>query len=371
MGAAVQPFPFFGRAWQISITPQRGGQQVTLASNGSTPTLRVIFDCTTRMKVVAWEAEIKIYNLNASTQQSITSGAGLTLNPQTSNYLSPTQLLLTDTIAMGDVVTIAAGYQNNGSGGNFSPSANLIYTGNLLQAFVTRERVVDTKLTLRCIDNLALRSFGHVNTTISSGLTDRYSIDMLTQTGGINIDYIDPPSQKILENAEYGRAQTFNGRIDDAIKGICDENSLISWIGPKGLNVRCFTDTLVPTILYAPPSLSNPTNGSAPTAVLKPTIIDTPQQTQAGLVVRVLMDSEVRIGSVIQIAQGTAINGYIFPYMTLPSLPNAQGIYVVAGIRYSGDTRGSGSDWYCELTCWTPQFGVIAAALGKSQGATP
>jgi hypothetical protein len=84
---------------------------------------------------------------------------------------------------------------------------------------------------------------------------------------------------------------------------------------------------------------------------VKPTIIGVPEQTQNGVTFKVLMDSDVRIGKVVQLAPGTIINPYEFtPMSNYPPVPSRNGLYIVAGIRYVGDSRGRGDDWYTEVT---------------------
>ena len=127
---------------------------------------------------------------------------------------------------------------------------------------------------------------------------------------------------------------------------------------PNSLN-----DTLTPDYAYGPPNLSSYTSGGTTTGVIKPTLIGYPEGTQDGVMFRVLLDSAVKIWDVVQIApgdsthRGTAINSFQFQYgSTYQPQPNAQGVYIVAGIKHVGDTRGNGDDWYTEITAMTPKF---------------
>lgn len=366
MSTAPQSFPYTGRAWQIQITPQGGGTQYTLSSAGATPTLRVTFDISLAMLVVAWQARVTIYNMNAkgpnnsSNVNNITAGSLQTLaHPSglipTADELSFGQAVQSN---MGDIISISAGYYEFNSGTAFDPAQNLIFKGDLLQGFGTRENVVDNKIILRCVYNLALHSFGYLNFPRAKWQTDldvlNTALSKIKQTALI----IDQYSQQQLQNSKYSRGQAIYQRPMPFFQDLANQNGLYPWFDFDGLHVQSFiTAPPAPKIIYAPPSLAKLPTGTSTTTV-KPTIIGTPQQTQNGVLFKVLMDTQVKIGDLIQLAITTAtpINAFEFPYMTLPPLPNTDGLYFVAGLRYVGDTRGRGDDWFTEITGLTPRF---------------
>jgi len=50
----------------------------------------------------------------------------------------------------------------------------------------------------------------------------------------------------------------------------------------------------------------------------------------------------------------TIVNPYQFsPFQEYPSLPSRNALYVVAGVRHVGDSRGTGDDWYTEITAFS------------------
>lgn len=354
MGTAAQPIPYLGRAFSISITPQNGGQQVTIASTPATPSLEVTFTVNTYLLMRFWEAQVVIYNLDKQLAQNIAS------NSPTSQAAQTNTLPATQDLQMGDLVTISAGYQQTAAGA-FSPTASLLYSGNVLQSILTRQNVVDSKLILRCVTDLAVSSFASVNLSISSGKTDEFLINQVCDscTPKINIDNIDSASQLALQQLRYPRGHAIRDRPIAIIEQIAKQHNIFPWLGPNGLRMILpdANTPPVPKYIYGPPNLSSYTTGqTAPTTTVKTTLLGVPEQTQDGVLFRVLMDSQVQIGDVVQIATGTAINGFQFPFPGLGPLPNAAGIYFVAGTRHVGDVRGRGDDWYTEILGMTQKW---------------
>jgi hypothetical protein len=88
-------------------------------------------------------------------------------------------------------------------------------------------------------------------------------------------------------------------------------------------------------------------------------LIGTPEQTQNGLKLRVLLNPAIKIGRVIQL-QSTDINQlrYSLDYHATGSNRilqqgtnklNADGVYYVMRADHTGDSRGT--PWYTDLTC--------------------
>jgi hypothetical protein len=380
MSAAPQPLQYFGRAFSITVTPQGGGPAYTIASTATTPQLRVTFSIETRMWQQSaagqpiFEATITIYNLGKSATSQIASGSATASMTQALAAGQP--LSLTQSITMGDVVTISAGYQQSASG-VFSAATNLLFTGNLMQPISTRENVTDTKLILKCVANLAAQSFAFASVPIPSGSTDWTTIQQMNTSMGlpsINSKNIDSASMTALQGTQYFRAQSVFDRPLNVISSICKQHRLLYWIAGDGLHIGGLTALgKAPTqadFSYGPPNLSSYSGSttSTNTGITKTTLIGYPEGTQDGVIFRVLMDNQVQLGSSVQIAGGTAINTFQFNYGTsYPPLPNSQGIYQVFGLRHFGDSRGRGEDWYTEITGMTPAwFSGIATLLGSN-----
>jgi hypothetical protein len=133
-----------------------------------------------------------------------------------------------------------------------------------------------------------------------------------------------------------------------------------------------FDPTAAPDIVYAPVSLStNLAPSGTQQGKVKRTLLGVPEQTQEGMLFRVLLDPEVRIGNIVQLAPGTAISPLPLQIGQYPSLVDRQNMYVVAGVRHVGDSRGRGEDWYTEITGLSANFFNMLAASQTPIGAQP
>ena len=85
-------------------------------------------------------------------------------------------------------------------------------------------------------------------------------------------------------------------------------------------------------------------------------MIGMPTQDIGGIMVRSLINSNINVGGLIQINQGsiqgyqipTTATGDLVPEQTQVAKTSADGIYQVYQIDYEGDTRGT--PWYMDLT---------------------
>lgn len=368
MSSPTQSLQYFGRTWQISITPQNGEPQITFANIAGSPSLRVEFDAEEVLGQPIWQAKVTIYNLGNSLSTSIANGAALTAlysAVNKPNTTAPNTLSLNANLTMGDFVQIAAGYQLPAAG----RSANALWSGNILQSIATRENVTDARLILRCVANLAANVFNHVAFPQAAMATDWDALNNVLQGAQLPLESTDQSSQLALQAQKYPRAQAYFDRPFNLIDRLTKQHNLYYWTTPNGLNLRSFNSA--PTnadYAYGPPNVSQyTTNGGTLRGIVKPTLLGYPEGTQEGIAFRVLLDPDVKIGDVVQIAAPTAINSYQFVYSgqngETPPLPNPQGLYFVAGIRHVGDTRGRGDDWYTEITGLTPKFFFTRAAV--------
>jgi hypothetical protein len=352
--------PFFGRAWQLSVDTQDSNHYVarSLVAQDESP-LRIAFTVDTYMLLAYWRAEITLYNL-APQGQPLKSGQGQ--QPNGSNQSGGQSLAFNQRIIAGDAVALSAGYEN-GLAGAFSADACLLFAGRVFQPVWTRVNVVDSLVKLRCICGLMEDSLNLISFPMAGGATYYDTLNEIgTHAFGLSFS-LDADSGSIdkLKQSRYSRAQALHGKPFDLMQDIMRQSTLFSWMTPAApgsgkpptISVRNFEEAPeVPDISYGPPGLAGPyTTGGTTSGLVKPTIIGVPEQTQNGVTFKVLMDSDVRIGKVVQLAPGTIINPYEFtPMSNYPPVPSRNGLYIVAGIRYVGDSRGRGDDWYTEVT---------------------
>lgn len=344
MASTAQPLPFFGRAWHVAVDTS-DGEHLVVASSQFEEALRATFVIEMYPQKIYWQAIVTIYNLASETASRIRAGA-----PDFATIWKQRDTR----IELGNAVTVSAGYQSDANG-KFDPGANVLYRGQVLQPVWTRENVVDYKLILRLVTGLVENTLNSVSISIEKGATDYDAVKQICGQAGtpIAIENIDAGARERLSRAKYSRGQVFHGRPYEPIGEIMRQNNLFYWVSPNGLNVRSFdpkSPPKDPDYAYGPPDLPGSyTTGGTKQGLVKRTLIGVPEQTQDGVVFRVLLDPQVRIGDVVQLAAGTVIQAHPFQYGQLPPIPSVDGLYVVAGIRHVGDTRGRGNDWYTEV----------------------
>jgi hypothetical protein len=364
MASAAQTLPYFGRAWDISVDTQ-DGTHLVLSSDQFSEALRVTFTVDMVMLMAYWQAQVTIYNLSNETATQIWKGSNRNYGQGLGGLLQSRDVLLNkQPLVLGDVVTISAGYKADTSG-NFDPVTGLLYYGKVLQPVWLRENVVDYKLILRLTTGLPEDAYNLTSFALEKDNTADDSIRQICAQAKtpIPIEGIDSGSQAKLSQTKFARAQAFHGRPYEMIREIIKQHGLFAWVKPidpktgiGGLNVRSFDGPPpAPDHVYGPP---DPSGSSAPTqGLIKRTLIGVPEQTQAGVVFRVLLDPSVRIGDVVQLAPGTIINAHPMQIFVLPAAsPSVEGTYTVQGIRHVGDTRGRGDDWYTEIHAVVPNF---------------
>ena len=346
----MSTLPYFGRAWKVTVTTPSG--TYTLSSSDFKQALRVTFEVEMVMMMAYWQAQVTTFNVSNETQEQIASGA-----PSLAQLWQSRQPLVS-----GDTVTISAGYQSDASG-NFEPGANVIYQGKVLQPIWVRENVVDFKMTLRCITGFIDDAWNFVEKTVSKKFNDKDTLDTICASAEtpIPVNYIGDDTQAILSRKVHPGSQTFHGRPWHYIDLICSQNNLFRWVNEKGLNVRSFDSfPSTPDYTYGPPIIPGTyTPNANAQGTIKNTLIGSPQQTQEGVMIRVLLDPKVKIADTFNLAPGVLVTPVPIQYGpsgVKPPMISFSGLYAVAAVRHYGDTRGVGEDWYTEITGFAQDF---------------
>ena len=342
-----QPIPYWLRAWRFTLAP-KSGPSVAISSDQFDEPLRCTFNIEARAMLAYWTAELTIYNLNDTTKQQLQATG-----------VPPWKF--SQTVALGDILSISAGYKNSSSG-PFNLDNNRIYRGAVFQPIWTRENVVDSKMTLRCLVGYLQDAVNLVNFSIGSGTTPYDVLRSIMKNAGIQEDQQPNSSQpstdqQTLSQQSYNRGQALSGRPFDLIRPIAKDHKLQAWLSPTGLNVRSLKPDpkAIPQYTYGPPNLNGPyTVGGTTEGLVKKTLLGTPEQTQQGVIFRVELDAQPRIGDLVGLAPGTAINRLPYQIGQFPGILDQRGNYVISGIRHCGDTRGN--DWYTELTTVSYNF---------------
>lgn len=331
--SAASTIPFFGRAYRVQVTTL-AGETLTISNSAWEPeALRIRFDIQQQVGRARWFADVEIYNLNASTEQFVFS--------------------------QGDTVSISAGYQYN-----FAADSALLFSGTVFQPFWERIDVVDYKITLRCIlgVNEDIQNFVSFNQGAMS--TQNQVIQRMMSQAHTPLQSEDIDS-RALSQKTLPRGKVIFGSPANYIKQVSQDNGLLSWVSPNGVNIRNLDpgSSLTPDIVYAPPHITNIPGSQSTSGLTKQTLLGVPQQTQDGVAFRVLLDSDLKIGSIVKLDM-SAIRQFARSIGQNSGFLDQDGTYVVASVRHVGDTRGN--EWESAATAVTSNLFPILAAGGST-----
>lgn len=307
----------FGRAWKVEVITVRPDPnsdqmlQTTTYSFGSTAwqpeTLHIRFD-TTQSFAGWWYCDLTIYNLNSPVEQ--------------------------DMITYGMICKLSAGYQSDQVLGT-------IFQGMIIQPLWEREEGINYKLTLHCMVGVLEGTNNFVSETFGGNVTQRVLVQQMAQAcrQPLNAQNVDP-----LGTDPITRATTIFGQPQDFLQNVADTNNALFWVSNLAANIRSLREaTTVSQLNY------DETNG----------LIGTPQQTQQGVVITVLLDSratllqQIKLSSRVTVAQLTRQQGR-YPTILSP----VGNTYTIGCVHHYGDSRGN--DWYTEITGFINGASILA-----------
>jgi len=380
--ATTSSTPFFGRAWKLQIITSNGtiltaGAQTFDVNDES---LKVTFETSVQAgpaKSAYAYCDISIYNLNRNTQQALLAAFGTADQPLSGN----------DIIQQANLVSLFAGYQTDfnsqsldmsgfGAGG-FGPtgkpsaaSSSLIWTGEVYMPLWERVDVTDYKLTLHCLIGYAKEATNFVSASLGPNCTGVNIIQAIASaaTTGISVGDISDLEASPQGTAKLPFGKILYGRPGDIAANVARTAYSSYYIGPNGINVR----TLAPSTAGAPPQWVYGPAWPGNVAVqpkyplqYTPTLIGSPQQTQDGVVFRVLIDSRVKLGDIVALDLSAINQLPQYPYTgQRKAFIDQNFTYVVAQIRHVGDTRGQ--DWYTEITAIGSTFWYTYSQFGPA-----
>ena len=232
-----------------------------------------------------------------------------------------------------DTVTLSAGFQN-GNKGN-------IFQGDIKQFYTGRERNVDKFLEIRAGDGDQAYNFSVINQTFPAGTSDDQTLSALAQSMGLQV--AQDATGFLTTGGILPRGKTLFGMARLHMTDLAEKNNC-RWSIQNGVV------TLVPNTGYL--------SGQAVEINSATGMIGTPEQTDNGIVIRCLLNPLISIGQAVRINNSdinqTNIKSQFFPSYTsqyYPATVADDGLYRVLVVEHFGDTRGTGNDWYSELTC--------------------
>ena len=246
-------------------------------------------------------------------------------------------------------IVLKAGYQSvsqptpDGS----SPLAT-IWSGSVMQVLYEREDVVDNKVTFRCLatDPKLARN---INFTTGRMASQRQVVSQMIEQVPSCVTLNTVPD--VLSTNKFERQRTYFGVTDKYFQQITQGNNMQWFKSAHGTYMGTLaTDTNEPDITYSPPMPPDGSGGTADTNVTY-TLLGTPQQTDSGVVFRVLLDARliVKIPPMLIKLSNAVIRqmAQSFPTGTTLPLP-LDNQYVVSCVRHMGDSRGN--QWESEIT---------------------
>lgn len=229
-------------------------------------------------------------------------------------------------------VRLQAGYENGAFG--------TIFDGTIKQVRRGRENPTDTYLDILAADGDQAYNQGVISKSLAAGATAKDEVAALSTAMGIPQGYVAdlPPGAAQRGQVKYGMAR-------DYMRDVADSSGM-TWSIQNGQL------QMIPNTGYRP--------GTAVVLNSNTGMIGLPQQTEGGILVRCLLNPNIKIGCLLQInnasIQKDLLGGQL---LNAPGrLENLQGFrpkttddgfYRVYVSEFEGDTRGE--PWYCNITC--------------------
>lgn len=268
--------------------------------------LRIVFDVKLSDSQTPNTAKVRVYNLSQNTVAQI---------QKEFTY-----------------ITLQAGYESN--------FGNIFY-GNIKQVIYGSENNVDTFIDISAGDGDQPYNYSVVNTTLSAGAKQSDIVDaslLPMFNAGIEKGFVDDTDSQALP-----RSKVMYGMSRDYLR-------------KSALNTN--TDWSIQAGKYQSVKQTSVIPGQAVVLNSKSGLIGVPNQTNDGIIIKCLLNPNIRIASSIQINQNDIQRETISDNSTdssskssstsTPSPIAADGFYRVLIAEHQGDTRGN--DWYTNIT---------------------
>jgi hypothetical protein len=261
------------------------------------------------------------------------------VKPETANQISKLEFT---------TISLSAGYPGN---------VGLLFEGSIVQFRQGRVDQLDSYVDITAADADEAYNFAPISTTLPAN----------SPAGSVAARILGAMQQASTnQTISQGYAPTFmpdplvRGRVlfgmaRDEARAFADQQNC-KWSIQNG------AVTYIPYTSYIP-------GGEVPVISVATGLIGTPEQTQAGINIRTLLNPSIKVGQLIQL--NSLINQFRFDLDQNSQTPNAQtalqnqlapnigpntgnpsdqqGLYYVMVANHTGDTRGQ--NWYTDLTC--------------------
>lgn len=227
-----------------------------------------------------------------------------------------------------DSLVLQAGYGDN---------PGIIFKGSIKQKKKGKESNVDSYLELMAADSDEPYNFGLVNQTLKAGSTPAIRITAIAQSMGLPID---PTSLANLTG------------------GILPRGKVLWGLGKSHMRDQALSQNARWSIQNGVMKLIPFSGVSSSTAIAvnsQTGMIGSPEATDNGIEVEMLMNPLVRVGTNLRI-NNQDIQQFSNPFTQLGYTPptfvakvTEDGIYRILAVEHRGDTRGQ--EWYTRATC--------------------
>jgi hypothetical protein len=223
-------------------------------------------------------------------------------------------------------VELSAGYGDD---------VGLIFQGQIAQIRIGRENATDTFVDIFAQDGDAAYNWATTNRTLAKGWTpDQLYGALLQDLAPYGISQGYKPS---FTGASAARGRACYGMTRDLLHDLAIQQGC-EW------NIEDGKLNFLPLTSFLP--------GQAVVLNAATGMIGTPQMTIQGLVVRSLLNSNIKSGGQVQIDNASISSLKInIPYSGLDVVPgtDADGYYTSRVVQHTGDNRGQ--EWYTDMIC--------------------
>lgn len=218
-----------------------------------------------------------------------------------------------------------------------------IFQGTIKQTKRGRESAVDTYLDIFAGDADVSHNWSVINRSLAAGWTAEHQRQACLQAFGQTGQTTDGHTTTGLSANPAPRGCVLFGMTRDPMRDLAQTHDMTWNLNNNQLN-------MVAQSAYLPGQMvvTNSATG----------MLGIPEMTQEGLTVRMLMNPNVGVDSLLQI-NNADVTQYLKPNVvtgmenssvTLPLSLDADGIYKVVFVDHVGDTRGN--DWETRCICW-------------------
>lgn len=253
---------------------------------------------------------------------------------------------------------IKEGFQISIKGGYQEGQYGEVFTGDVVQVIRNRENGVDYRLEIIALKGSGIFDLNHIKSSIAAKSEPRKIADTIAKQS--QIPFAVGEVSDNLSNQQLPRGKVLFGTPSKYLRDLAIGNDAYYWAGEDNkLTIKKFNDEIpVDQMLVLTPDTG---------------LVGTPQYTNDGIIIKMLLDCRVKLFSYIKIDNELIRKQLIS--LNLDGAGNNQlaqqhqfdqdGEYQVSSLAHYGDTYGD--DWFTEVTGVGRNGKVPLAQENKSQ----